>query len=508
MSLADLPSIEEVKYWKPEAQNKLLSMLQMGAVRRWRPFYCKNAYCNGQPHVWPLDERPCPWKYGHEWERDDDPNLDEIVLNKRGAATCIHCGVLGAALDEWRFPHARTDQRPPRWTAEWMTLFIRSGRGSGKTKTGAELTNKVAERVPRITLIGATGPDIRTTMVEGESGIQACANPNNKPQWEPSKKQLTWPNGAIALGYSAEEPDRLRGQNAGFVWADEPAHYPLVEDCWDNMLYGLRKGRHIKIVATSTPKATKWVKAQIADPLTIDRRVSSWANLTNLSPMFRRTLEAKASTRLGRQEIDGEILDDVEGALWKWEYIHYVEPNDVPELVTIVVAVDPAGTANKRSDETGIIVVGLGVDKKLYVLADETGKYSPEGWGRKVLDVAHRFSADRVVYEKNFGGEMVLRVLEAEVQSRGPHYLAPRFQEVTSRRGKQLRAEPIVALYEKQRVMHVGERAAALGKLDDELTSWVPGEGASPNRVDALVHGATKLFRGNGNWAVASPADL
>lgn len=490
------------RYWKPEAQNKLLALVQMGVTRKWRPFYCPNHRCNGQPHVWPVDERPCPWRYGHEWERDED--TDEVVLRRR-AAKCKHCDVKGAMLDEWNFPHARTDQRPPRWSADWDTLFIRSGRGSGKTKTGAEMTNRVAEKVPRMTLIGATGPDIRATMVEGESGLLACANPNNKPEWESSKKQLTYPNGCIALGYSAEEPDRLRGANAGYVWADEPAHYALVEDCWENMEYGLRKGSHPKIVATSTPKSTKWVKKQINGLYTIDRRVSSMANLTNLSPKFRRTLDSKRGTRLGRQEIEGEIFEDVEGALWKWEDIHEIDPADVPNLVTIVVAVDPAGSANKRSDLTGIIVLGMGADGKVYVLADYTGRYSPEEWGRRVVQAAIRFSADRIVYEKNYGGAMCERTIQVELDAR-KGFVAPRLVPVDSRRGKDLRAEPIVAKYEKLMVFHVGERGT-FAKLEEEQTTWVPYSGApSPNRLDALVHGATNLFGRGGSWDIAIPA--
>lgn len=500
--LDELP--EDWRFWRPEAKNKLLAMLQMGVVQKWRPFYCPNPHCNGQPHVWPVDARDCPWRYGHEWERDESG--DEVVLRGR-AAKCVHCGVKGALLDEWVFPHARVDQRPPRWSADWDSLFIRSGRGSGKTKTGAEITNQASTKVPRITLIGATGPDIRAVMVEGESGILACADPNNTPVWEPSKKQLTWPNGCVAIGYSAEEPDRLRGQNAGFVWADEPAHWPLVEDAWENMEYGLRKGRHPKIIATSTPKSTKWVKKQISDDYTIDRRVSSMANLTNLSPKFRRKLESKIGTRLGRQEIDGEIFNDVEGALWKWDYIHELAFEDTPDMVSIVVSIDPAGSTNKRSDETGIIVLGQAADKRVYVLADYSGKYSPELWARRACQAGERWAADRIVFEKNYGGDMVRRTIESEIEirERRAGYVAPRLKPVDSRRGKELRAEPIVAKYEKHLVFHVGERGT-FEKLEDELTTWVPGVGPSPNRLDAMVHGATALFGAGGSWDIGFAA--
>ena len=410
----------------------------------------------------------------------------------------------GHLLDAWDFTHARVDQRPPRWKDDWLTLLMRGGRGSGKTRTGSEITNRVSKIVRRMTLIGATGPDFRATMIEGDSGILATARPGERPVWEPSKKQLTWPNGCIAQGYSAEEPDRLRGQNSGYIWADEPAHWDFVSECWDNMLFGLRKGDFPKIIATSTPKPTKWMKALAADPFTIDRVVSSYANLSNLSPVYKRTvLDPKEGTRIGRQELHGEILEDVEGALWNWELFHWVD--EAPHMVRIVVSVDPAGTANKRSDETGIIVLGVGDDRKLYVLADYTDKFSPAGWGKKAYDAADRFAADAIVYEKNYGGEMVEHVLKQEAERRSG--ATARLIPVTSRRGKDIRAEPIVALYEQVRVFHVGKRGD-LQKLEDEQTTWVPGEGSSPNRVDALVHGATELARRVMPAALASPTSL
>lgn len=500
----------DFRNWKEADQQKALALLQSEVQNVVRPFFCKNPHCNGQPHLWPIDERECPFPFGHVWRRDD--RSDDVVL-EGGCGTCRYCEVKGVPLDEWSFPHARKDQRPPKWAAPWLTLFLRGGRGSGKTRTGAEITNRVTERVRRITLIGATGPDLRSIMIEGDSGILAVSPPDKRPVWEPSKKQLTWPNGCIAQGYSAEEPDRLRGQNSGFVWSDEPAHWDLVEDCWDNMLYGLRKGQHPKILSTSTPKPTKWVKDQIKNKFTIDRVVSSYANLTNLSPMWYQTvLKPKEGTRSGRQELFGEILEDVEGSLWKWEMFSYV--NEAPRLVRIVVSVDPAGTANARSDETGIIVLGIDDIGHLYVLADYTGKYSPERWGNKCLVAADDWQADAIVYEKNYGGEMVRSTIEAAAKEL-VGVVTPRLIPVTSRRGKELRAEPIVAYYEKGMVKHVGQPGAigeargVFTKLEEEQTGWVPGEGASPNRVDALVHGATNLVGGRGGPVViSSPVDL
>lgn len=478
----------------------------------WHPFYCTNAKCNGQPHVWPVDKRRCPKPYGHEWHRFEDK---WVCADPRGRDDKTFCGVEGTLLDEWEFSHARTDQRPPRWKDDWLTLFMRGGRGSGKTRTGSEITNRVTELVPRITLIGATGPDLRKFMIEGESGLLATSPPGKRPEWEPSKKLLTWPNGCIAEGYSAEEPDRLRGQNSSFIWADEPAHWALVEACWDNMLFGLRKGDYPKILASSTPKPTEWVKSQLADPYTVDRVVSTYANLSNLSPVFRRIIiDRFEGTRTGKQELYGEVLEDVEGSLWKWEMLQYIDA--APELARIGIGIDPAGTANKRSDETGIIVVGLGHDHNFYVLADYTGKYSPEGWGSMANKQYIEHHADVLVPEKNFGEDMVTFVLENTLGKHNKE-LMPHIVPVRSRRGKDIRAEPVVALYEKKRVFHVGESVAdhpgglpmhSLEKLDDELCTWVPNEGPSPNRLDALVHVITELGKAVMPSALASARDL
>jgi phage terminase large subunit-like protein len=354
--------------------------------------------------------------------------------------------------------------------------------------------------VPRIVLIGATGPDLRETMIEGVSGILATSPPGKRPLFEPSKKRLTWPNGCIAQGFSAEEPDRLRGPESGFVWADEPAHYPLVEEVWSNMQLGLRMGSRPKIVATTTPKPTKWMKELIKDPLTITRRVSTYANIGNLAEAFKRTvLDRFEGTRLGRQELHGEILEDVEGALWAWEMFQWVD--FAPPLQRIVVGVDPAGSKNKSSDETGIVVEGVGYDKHLYVLADYTGRYSPRGWATRANEAYEEFGCDAIVAEKNYGGEMVKHTLETS------GYGGARIILVDSRRGKEIRAEPIVARYERKMVSHVG-KPGDLAELEGEQTSWVPGHGPSPNRVDAMVHAGTDLLKRLEPAAISSPNKL
>jgi phage terminase large subunit-like protein len=435
----ELPRLDAFKQWTPDAQQRALELLREHTDATWRPFYCPRNNCDGHPH------------------------------------------------DKWDWEHARADQRPPRWTDEWLTLFMSGGRGSGKTRTGSEITHRVTDITPRVGLVAATGPDLRDVMVEGVSGILATSPPGKRPLWEPSKKKLTWPNGCIAQGFSAEEPDRLRGPQHGFVWADEPSHWPLVEDCWNNILLGLRVlGTHPpKAVATSTPKPTKWTKTTQQRADTIVRRVSTYANIVNLAETFRdQVLERFEGTRMGRQELHGEILDDVEGALWTWEMMRWVD--EAPPLARIVVGVDPAGSANKKSDETGIITVGIGFDKVLYVLNDSTGRYSPAAWGKRANDSYEDFAADCIVPEKNYGGDMVRHVLETS------GHKGARIKPVTSRRGKEIRAEPIVALYEKKKVVHVGKQGD-LAELEEELTTWVPGEGPSPNRLDALVHACTEL---------------
>lgn len=398
-------------------------------------------------------------------------------------------------------------------TDDWLVWLLLGGRGGGKTRVGAEAANKIARKVPRLHLIAPTGPDLRETMVEGESGIQATAPPDFIPQWEPSKKKLTWPNGAIALGFSGEEPDRLRGPQCYWAWIDEPALMPLIggdNGVWNNMLFGLRLGRHIGwkpwVCATTTPKQNKWTKEIVADPETKVAKLSTYANLDNLADTFRRTVVKRfEGTRLGRQELHGEVLPDVEGALWKGEWIRYIDGDDVPQLTRILVAIDPAGSTNKKSDETGIVVLGIDAKRVLYVLADYTGKYSPSGWATRAVQAYNEFSADALVAEYNYGGDMVREVLEKN----GARDI--RIITVKSRRGKAIRAEPIAALYEKgsgdneARVYHVLTKTSG---IEDELTTWVPGESDSPNRLDALVHGATELAKQIMPAEIASPSDL
>lgn len=341
----------------------------------------------------------------------------------------------------------------------------------------------MTSRVPRIALVGRTSADFRDTMIEGVSGILSVCPPKMQPHWEPSKRRLTFPNGCVVTAYSAEEPDRLRGPQFGAAWLDEAAHFAQIEEVWDNLTLGLRLGSRPRACVTTTPRPIKWMRNIIAEPTTVDVRVSTYANLDNLAPSYRATvLDRFEGTRTGKQELYGELLEDVVGALWNIEMIEENRVESAPDMDRIVVAIDPAGSSNKNSDETGIIVVGKS-GQHAYVLADYTGRYSPHGWARRA-DIAYsECAADAIVYETNYGGEMVTATL------RGTGTKA-RLKPVHSRRGKSIRAEPIVSKYEQGAVHHIG----SLDQLETEQVTWIPGEGDSPNRVDACLVAGTRVL--------------
>ena len=406
------------------------------------------------------------------------------------------------------YKHARGDQWPPVGT-DWGTWLTLSGRGGGKTRSGAEWLRKMANHVPRMAMVAPTGPDIRGTLVEGESGlIYCCERAGVGYTWEPSKKEFTFANGAKVFGYSGEEPDRLRGPQHGLAWVDEACWIDLIEEVWDNLMFGLRLDYGLpggaRTLVTSTPKPIKWLKERLAEEDTVVVRVSTYENIDNLDPNYRKRVVARyEGTRLGRQELYGEVLEDVEGALWNAGMLDAHRYDQVPQLDRVVVAVDPAGSASKRADETGIVVVGRARDQ-FYVLADYSGRYSPAGWATQVARAFERHQADRVVVERNYGADMVESTLR-NVSENLP------LEPVTSRRGKVIRAEPVAALYERERVHHPKTKNPAHWPaspndetLEDQLTTWVPGDD-SPDRLDALVHGLTSLAGLSHSSAIASP---
>ena len=387
---------------------------------------------------------------------------------------------------------ARPEQLPP--AGDWTTWLFMAGRGAGKTRAGSEWVHQqVRDGAKRIALVGATASDCRDVMVEGESGLLATASPMDMPVYEPSRRRLTWPNGAIASTYSAEEPDRLRGPQHDAAWCDELAAWRHAA-AWPMMLLGLRLGESPRALVTTTPRPTKLVKELIGQPTTVVTRGSTYDNRENLAPSFLDSIIKRyENTRLGRQELQGEIIEDVEGALWTLMMLDELRVDEPPDLERIVVAVDPAVSAHQDSDETGIVAVGLGVDGEGSVLADRSCRLSPDGWGRRVVGAYHDLEADRVVVESNQGGDLVVSLL-ATVDPSVP------VKRIHASRGKRLRAEPVAALYEQARVHHVG----VFPELEDQMMSFTGDSGGADDRVDALVHGLTEAVldgaAGPGIW--------
>lgn len=404
------------------------------------------------------------------------------------------------------YSHARDDQWPPRGF-DWLVWLIMSGRGSGKTRTGSEWCVETSKLVPRMAMVGRRGKDVRATMVEGDSGlIKVCESHGIDYTWQPTKMEFTFGNGAMISGFSAEEPDSMRGPQYGAGWLDEPAHMDKIEDVWDNLTLGMRlKGYPggAKILCTSTPLPIKWLKDLIVTDGTVKVSVSTSKNLKNLDENYkRRIIDPLAGTRKGRQELDGELLEDVPGALWKDAMFRRVQIDlDLMQFDRIVTAVDPAGTANRRSDLTGIVTVGK-IGRELYVIDDRSGKYGPTEWANKAIQAAETFGSDAIVAEKNYGGDMVNTTIMSVLEKRDDFNV--RVLITTAMRSKELRAEPTVAIYEQKRAFHMA--GADLKDLETEQTTWVPGHGASPNRIDALVWGADELFGGASTESdVASP---
>ncbi len=380
---------------------------------------------------------------------------------------------------------ARLNQNAPEGT--WSNWLILAGRGFGKTRIGAEMVRHWVRDFPFVNLIGATAADARDIMIEGESGILAICPPYERPLYVPSKRRLEWPNGARSLIFTADEPERLRGKQHMKLWADEVASWRRPEAFGQAML-GLRLGALPQIVITTTPKPLKLIRELIADPETVLTRGSTYDNRANLSPrFFAGIIKRYEGTRIGRQELNAELLDDVEGALWSSTTIDNSRVSKAPDMVRIVVAIDPATTSGENSDETGIVLAGRGVDGHAYVFRDLSCRLSSNGWGQRAINAYREFGADRIIAEVNNGGDLVedvLRVIDRNVSYKAVH----------ASRGKVVRAEPISALYEQQRVHHVG----LFGELETQMCSFVPDHlDGSPDRVDAPVWALTELMLGS-----------
>lgn len=390
---------------------------------------------------------------------------------------------LNSLLYDWSF-WARDKQLPP--PGDWRYWLILAGRGFGKTRTGAEWVRQQVKKYTLVNLIGATADDARDIMIEGESGILAICPDHERPDYRPSKRRLEWPNGATSLIFTADEPERLRGKQHMKLWPDEVAAWRYPE-AWTQAMLGLRLGNNPQACVTTTPKPTKLIRDLLKHPKTIIVTGTTYENRANLAEdWYNDIISAYEGTRLGRQELLAELLDDVEGALWSRAILDEFRVDRPPmDIRRIVIAIDPAVTAEEDSDETGIVVCGVSATTlHAYVLEDLSLKGKPIDWARVAVDAYRRWRADRIVAEVNNGGDMVEHVIRTADPTVS-------YKKVHASRGKLTRAEPVASLYEQGRVHHVG----VFGRLEDQLCTWVQGE-SSPDRLDALVWAITELMLG------------
>lgn len=395
----------------------------------------------------------------------------------------------------WALPH----QLPPE--GAWKSWVILGGRGAGKTRAGAEWVRAQVEgprpadpgRARRVALVGETFDQVREVMVFGDSGILACSPPDRRPQWEATRRRLVWPNGAVAQAFSAHDPDSLRGPQFDAAWVDELAKWDKAEETWDQLQFALRLGDNPQQVVTTTPKNVPVLKAVLRNPSSVVTHAPTDANRAYLAASFLEEVQARyGGTRLGRQELEGVLVEDAEGALWTTAMLERERVAQVPKLDRVVVAVDPPVTGHGGSDECGILVVGAVTegpvqDWRAYVLEDASVQgASPDGWARAALAAMARHGAERLVAEVNQGGDLV----QAVIRQVDP--LVP-YRAVRASKGKAARAEPVAALYEQGRVSHL----RGLARLEDQMCRMTvrgyEGKG-SPDRVDALVWALTALM--------------
>ena len=391
-----------------------------------------------------------------------------------------------ALLYDWRGFLARPEQVMPE--GDWEIWLVLAGRGFGKTRTGAEAVREETRlnRSGRIGLIAETAADARDVMV---AEILRIFPKDQRPVYKSSKRLIEFHNGAQAFTYNATEPDQLRGPQHDFLWHDELAKWRYARETWDQAQFGLRLGNRPRQIVTTTPRPIELVKAIVAgqEGRVHVTRGSTMANRANLAASFLDRIQSRyAGTRLGRQELEAEILGDLPGALWSMASLDAYRLKDAPDLKRIVVAVDPAVTATEQSDEHGVIVAGVTADQRGIVLEDASLSGSPSDWAKRAVSLYRSWQADGIVVEVNQGGDMVahtLRTVDPNVN----------IIEVRASRGKHVRAEPIAALYEQGKVAHVGAFAALESQMTQMTTSGYEGDG-SPDRVDALVWAFTELF--------------
>jgi phage terminase large subunit-like protein len=396
-----------------------------------------------------------------------------------------------ALLKDWEV-WAREDQLPPE--SGWRNWLILGGRGAGKTRAGAEWVRSIAlgrkrfgETARQIALIGETFADAREVMIEGVSGLLSIHARWERPQWEPSRRRLEWPNGAVAYAFSADDPESLRGPQFDAAWCDELCKWRRAESAFDMLQFGLRLGANPRAAITTTPRPMPLLKRLLADSSTVVSRAATKANAFQLAPQFLEQMLARyAGTRLGRQELDGELIEARADSLFPRERIERARVDGHPPLARIVVAIDPPVSSREGADACGIVAAGIDDDGKVFVLADESESgLSPLVWASRAIALYRRLEADRIVVEVNQGGEMARAVLN-EIDASVP------VSEVRATRGKVLRAEPVAALYEQGRVSHAG----SFPLLEDEMADFGAdglSNSRSPDRLDALVWAITSL---------------
>jgi phage terminase large subunit-like protein len=395
-------------------------------------------------------------------------------------------------IDGWAY-WAREHQQLPPDGDNWRTWLLLGGRGAGKTRAGAEwvraralgLWPSTGPHAERIAIVAPTFDEARLVMIEGKSGLLAIHPDHQRPRYQSSLRLVTWPNGSIAQVFSAEEPEGLRGPQFDAAWCDELAKWKHADAAWDMLSFALRLGDHPRVTVTTTPRPVPILKRLMADVATAVSTSRTADNRGYLAAGFWKDVQQRyGGTRLGRQELEGELIDDNPDALFRRDGIEAIRVRSCPPLTRVVIAVDPPASHGKRANACGIVCAGLGEDGRCYVLDDATMQGArPAQWARAVVALYHARLADRVVAEVNQGGAMVeavLREIDPDVS----------FRAVYATRGKQARAEPVAALYEQSRVSHVG----TFPDLEDEMCAGVEPGGKSPDRLDALVWAVTDLM--------------
>ncbi len=440
----------------------------------------------------PLTSNKRGLKSGASWIGSASVEIQEQFLNELSEEELL---ALPYLFDFWAMPH----QLPPE--GEWRSWVIMGGRGAGKTRAGAEWVRTQVEgakpmdegRCRRVALVGETIEQVREVMIFGDSGILACSPPDRMPEWQATRKRLVWPNGAVATVHTAFDPESLRGPQFDAAWVDELAKWKRGQETWDQLQFALRLGERPQVCVTTTPRNVEVLKKLMKSPSTVSTHAPTEANAANLAGSFLEEVRARyKGTRLGRQELDGVLLAEAEGALWTTAMLEAGRVSKLPAFDRIVVGLDPATTSGSASDECGIVVVGARTqgpvqEWRAVVLADCTVQgATPSVWARAAISAMEHYGADRLVAEVNQGGQMVGEVL------RGIDPLVP-LKSVHATRGKVARAEPVAALYEQGRVGHM----AGLDVLEDQMcrmTAQGYEGGGSPDRVDALVWALHELM--------------